>query len=188
LYARATATGTNFIDAPVSGGQLGAESGTLSIMVGCREGTLHRVQPVLEALGSRVVRIGGPGQGQVAKAANQLVVGLTIQAVAEALSLANHAGADVGCVREALLGGLAQSAILDQHGKRMLCNDFLPGARLELQAKDVRIALALASDVDAPIPASTALATIIDELILTGKGDLDHSAIILHYGAISPKR
>src|SRR4051794_18863097 len=159
LHALAGQQGVPFVDAPVSGGQRGAEQGTLSIMVGADPDIFGEIRPLLETIGSRVVRIGGPGAGQVAKAANQIVVGLTIQAVAEALALAGRSGdVDVQRVREALLGGFAQSKVFEEHGARMLDARFEPGGRLTLHLKDLRIARELAGSVGAEVPATEALA------------------------------
>jgi 2-hydroxy-3-oxopropionate reductase len=175
-----------FVDAPVSGGQRGAEEGTLSIMVGAEPHVFERIRPVLDAVGSKVTRIGGPGAGQVAKAANQIVVGLTIQAVAEALALAELSGeVDIERVREALLGGFAQSRVLEEHGDRMITGRFEPGARMTLHLKDLRIARELASTVGADVPATDALCSVMEDLVAQGHGDLDQSAVSLAYGKLT---
>src|SRR3989475_3662060 len=136
-----TAKGAQMLDAPVSGGEQGAIDATLSIMAGGPEPVFTRVRPVFETLGKNVVHIGGAGAGQVTKACNQIVVALTIQAVSEALVLAAKAGVDPAKVRQALLGGFAQSRILDVHGQRMLERNFKPGFRVRLHQKDLNIAL-----------------------------------------------
>ncbi len=169
------------IDAPVSGGVTGARDGTLTIMAGGEEADVERARPVLEALGSKITHVGGPGAGQIAKAANQLVVALNIQAVAEALSLARSAGVDPAVVREALLGGFADSRVLQEHGARMLARDFEPGGALRLHLKDLRIALELAEQHGAAMPAGEGVADAVRALVDAGHGELDHSALLLGY-------
>lgn len=169
------------LDAPVSGGQIGAEQGTLSIMVGGSEAAFARALPLFEILGKNVVHVGGPGAGQVTKACNQVVVALTIQAVAEALTLAEKAGVDPAKVREALLGGFAHSRILEQHGQRMLAGQFEPGFRIALHRKDLRIALDTARELSLALPAAAQVTTLLDALIAQGEGDRDHSALALLY-------
>src|SRR5205814_4747263 len=128
-----------WVDAPVSGGQVGAEAGTLTIMAGGSEAAFQRALPVLNAVGQRVTHLGPTGSGQVTKLVNQLIVAQTIDAVAQALRLAELAGLDSAQVRKALLGGFAESRILDLHGARMVKRDFTPGGRATLQLKDVRL-------------------------------------------------
>lgn len=182
LHAVAGEEGVAFVDAPVSGGERGAQEGTLSIMVGADPDIFEDIRPLLEMIGTRVIRIGGPGAGQVAKAANQIVVGLTIQAVAEALALAGRSGeVDVQRVREALLGGFAQSKVLEEHGGRMLAARFEPGGQLALHLKDLRIARELAGSVGAEVPATEALVAVMEQLVAEGRGDLDQSAVALAY-------
>ena len=135
------ALGVEMLDAPVSGGQIGAENATLSIMVGGKESVFLSMKPYLELMGKNIVHIGGSGDGQVCKMANQVVVALTLEAVSEALVLASKAGADPIKVRQALLGGFAQSKILEVHGERMLKRTFQPGFRVRLHQKDLNIAL-----------------------------------------------
>jgi len=173
--------GVEAVDAPVSGGQPAAESGDLSIMVGGSAEAVERARPMLEVLGKSVTHIGPPGAGQVAKAANQVVVALTIQAVAEALTLARHAGVDAGKVREALLGGLAQSKILEVHGERMLSGEFEPGFRLSLHRKDLAIALDTAREEGVPLLATAQAAEVMNSLLARGDGDKDHAAMIEFY-------
>jgi 2-hydroxy-3-oxopropionate reductase len=170
--------GVAFVDAPVSGGQRGAEEAKLSIMVGASEADFERVLPVLRHLGSNIVRIGEVGAGQVAKACNQLIVAANIEAVAEALTLARRAGADPASVRSALLGGFAQSRILEVHGQRMLDGNFQPGFRARLHLKDARIILALASEVGLDLDGFRPVADRLQRLVDEGLGDLDHSALI----------
>jgi len=167
------------LDAPVSGGDVGARAGTLSIMVGGAEEAFQRALPLFEVMGKNIVLIGGPGAGQVTKACNQVVVALTIQAVAEAMTLARQAGVDPAKVREALLGGFAQSRILDLHGQRILDRNFEPGFRVRLHRKDLAIALQTGRELALPLPATAQVAELMNALLAQGKGDLDHSALAL---------
>jgi 2-hydroxy-3-oxopropionate reductase len=168
-----------FIDAPVSGGQRGAIDGTLSIMVGGRPDAVARARPILDVLGATVTHVGDVGAGQVAKAANQLIVGLTIQAVAEALAMAEAAGVDPSKVREALLGGFAASRVLEVHGQRMLDRDFEPGFRSRLHLKDARIIARTAAEVGLGPLAFGVVVERLAELVETGRGELDHAALYL---------
>jgi len=180
-----SARGTDALDAPVSGGQVGAEGATLSIMVGGSEESFNRARPVFEAVGKNIVHIGGPGAGQVTKIANQIVVGLTIQAVSEAMTLAKKSGVDAGKVREALLGGFAQSRILDLHGQRILDGNFKPGFRIGLHRKDLRLALETGREAGVPLFATGIAANIMDAMIAQGDGDLDHSGMAKFYAQMS---
>ncbi len=171
--------GVESLDAPVSGGEVGAKEGTLSIMVGGTEGAFKRALPVFQVVGQNVVHIGGPGAGQITKACNQIVVALTIQAVGEAMTLAKKAGVDPAKVREALLGGFAQSRILDVHGKRVLDRNFQPGFKLKLHRKDLGIALQTARELSLPLFTTAQVAQSMDALLAMDKGELDHSALIL---------
>jgi 2-hydroxy-3-oxopropionate reductase len=173
--------GVDAIDAPVSGGQPAAESGELSIMAGASEDALQRASPIFGVLGKTTTHIGPAGAGQVAKAANQIVVALTIQAVAEALVLARKAGVDPGRVRGALLGGFAASRILDLHGERMLEGRYAPGFKLHLHRKDLAIALQLGREDHASLLATAQAAELMDGLLAQGLGDLDHSAMAMFY-------
>ena len=170
--------GASYIDAPVSGGTVGAEQGELSIMVGGNSDAVQRAMPILEVLGQRITHVGGVGAGQVAKAANQVIVGLTIGAVAEALTLAKRAGVDPAMVRQALVGGFADSKVLDVHGHRMINNGFIPGARATTQRKDFDQALELAAELELELPATSLGRGLYDKLIQLGHGDLDHAALI----------
>src|SRR6185503_8254279 len=168
----------SMLDAPVSGGERGAIDATLSIMVGGDADAVQRAMPVLEALGKSIVHIGPSGAGQVTKACNQLVVAATIEAVAEALVLAERSGVDAAKVREALLGGFAGSKILEVHGQRMLDRSFEPGFRARLHRKDARIVLDAARAAGSPIPAFQVVAAQLDRLVdEADRGDLDHSAL-----------
>ncbi|MDQ7827844.1 MAG: 2-hydroxy-3-oxopropionate reductase [Armatimonadota bacterium] len=171
------AQGAVMLDAPVSGGEKGAIEGTLSIMVGGPEEAFREVLPVFQAMGKNIVRIGEVGAGQVAKACNQIVVAVTIQAVSEALTLARKAGVDPGRVREALLGGFAQSRILDLHGQRILERNFQPGFRARLHHKDLGIALETGKATGTPLWATALVHEIFGALRTRGMGDLDHSAV-----------
>lgn len=175
---RLAAKGAAFLDAPVSGGDVGARAATLAIMVGGPKSAFTRVLPVLKALGSRVVHVGPVGAGQIAKACNQLLVGSTIQAVAESLVLARAAGVDPAKVRDAMLGGFAASRVLEIHGQRMLESNFVPGARASLHAKDAHIVLATAEAVGLSLPGFQPVAAAFDRLVAKGDGSLDHSAVI----------
>ncbi|MEP6759393.1 MAG: 2-hydroxy-3-oxopropionate reductase [Actinomycetota bacterium] len=167
------------LDAPVSGGERGAIEGTLSIMVGGGVDAFNRAAPVFEALGRSVTHIGPSGAGQVAKACNQLVVAATIEAVAEALLLAERSGVDPAKVREALLGGFASSKILEVHGQRMLDRTFDPGFRIRLHRKDARIVEEAAAATGAPIPAFAVVARQLQNAVDAGDGDLDHSGLFV---------
>ena len=171
-----------WLDAPVSGGQIGAEAGNLTIMAGGSEANFLRALPVLQAVGARVTHMGGSGAGQVTKLANQLIVAQTIDAVAQALRLAELSGVDPAKVREALLGGFAESRILQLHGDRMVRRDFTPGGRSTLQLKDVRLMCELAESVgldSATLRNSLAQwETFVHE---RGGGDLDHSGLFRLY-------
>jgi len=173
-----TAKGAQMLDAPVSGGEKGAIEATLSIMAGGPEPVFTRVRPVFETLGKNVVHIGGAGAGQVTKACNQIVVALTIQAVSEALVLAAKAGVDPAKVRQALLGGFAQSRILDVHGQRMLERNFKPGFRVRLHQKDLSIALSTGKALGVPLPATAVVQEAFTALRGLERSDWDHSALV----------
>lgn len=179
IAARLDALGVEALDAPVSGGQVGAENASLSIMVGGNASAFARALPVFEKLGKNIIHIGDSGSGQVTKACNQVAVALTIQAAAEALTLARKAGVDVEKVRGALLGGLAQSRILDIHGKRIIDRNFSPGFRVRLHRKDMNIILQTARELSVPLHGSSLVAAQMDALIAQGDQELDHSALAL---------
>jgi 2-hydroxy-3-oxopropionate reductase len=166
------------LDAPVSGGEVGAIEGTLSIMIGGDAAAFERARPVFEAMGRTIVRVGESGAGQLAKACNQLIVGATIAAVAEGLTLAREAGVDPAVVRTALTGGYATSRVLEIHGARMLSHDFTPGGRAALHAKDARIILDTAATLGLDLPVFSVVAAELERLVELGRGDLDHSALI----------
>ena len=177
LAARIADCGAHYVDAPVSGGEVGAKSGTLTIMAGGSKDAISRAMPLFEVMGSSVTHVGDVGAGQIAKAANQVIVGLTIGAVAEALALARRAGADPARVREALLGGFAASRILELHGQRMIDGTFTPGGKATTQRKDMQQALDLAASLGLELPATTLSRDLYDRLIAAGGGELDHSGL-----------
>jgi len=185
LFEQFREKGIEALDAPVSGGQTGAEAATLSIMAGGTEPAFKRALPVFEKMGKNIVHIGKQGAGQTAKACNQIVVGMTIQAVAEALTLAKKSGVDIAKVRAALLGGFAQSKILDLHGQRIIDRNFKPGFKIKLHRKDMRIALQAGQDLAVPLPGSAVVAAQMDAMLAAGNGDLDHSALALYLESVS---
>ena len=176
--ARIQAKGGDYMDAPVSGGTIGAENGTLVFMTGGSDAAFSRAKPVFDVLGQNAVHVGDVGAGQVAKAANQVIVGLTISAVGEALKLAERAGADPAKVREALSGGFASSRILEVHGQRMISGDFTPGGKCVTQRKDLFQALKLAHEHGLDLPTTQTVMEQYDRVIEAGHGDLDHAALI----------
>ncbi|MEN2989133.1 NAD(P)-dependent oxidoreductase [Tistrella sp. BH-R2-4] len=173
------ACGAALVDAPVSGGTRGAEAASLSIMAGGSDAAMARALPVLQVLGARITRIGGPGAGQVAKAANQVVVGVVIQAVAEALALAEAAGADPAQVRTAMIGGFADGTILRQHGERMVTGNMVPGGKSRIHLKDMTQATRLAEAHGLDLPATRLVRDCFAALVEQGRGELDHSALHL---------
>lgn len=179
LAARAAALGARMLDAPVSGGEIGAINGTLSIMVGGDAAAFEAARPILDAMGNpeRVIRIGDAGTGQVCKLCNQVVLAGTIAAVGEALALARKAGADPARVREALLGGFAQSRVLDVHGERMLTGNYTPGFRTELFAKDLRNVDAALAEHQVPAPVSAAVGKLVQQLVAQGRGRNDYAEL-----------
>lgn len=176
--ARIEARGGQWLDAPVSGGEMGAKNAALTIMVGGTEAAFRRGLPVFETLGKRITHVGPAGDGQTAKVCNQIIVGLTIQAVSEALFLARKAGADPAKVREALLGGFADSTILKVHGERIINRTFVPGFRLKLHRKDMTLATAAASALGIALPNSAVVQQLMSAAVGRGDGDLDHSGLI----------
>jgi len=177
MAAAFSAKGVALLDAPVSGGERGAIDAALSIMVGGDDAAFARATPVFEALGKSIVHVGPSGAGQVCKACNQLVVAATIEAVAEALLLAERSGVDATKVREALLGGFAGSKILEVHGQRMLDRTFDPGFRIRLHRKDARIIEAAAAETATPIPSFAVVTEQLQKAVDAGDGERDHSAL-----------
>jgi 2-hydroxy-3-oxopropionate reductase len=185
LHEALAERGVATLDAPVSGGEAAARAGELSIMVGGDEDAVERARPLFDVLGKATTHVGPAGAGQVTKAANQVVVALTIQAVAEALLLARRSGVDPARVREALLGGFAQSKILEVHGQRMLDGAFDPGFRAALHRKDLGIALQTAREEGVPLLATAQAAELLNALIAQGDGNRDHSALALVYDRLA---
>jgi 3-hydroxyisobutyrate dehydrogenase-like beta-hydroxyacid dehydrogenase len=179
--AAAKAKGADMLDAPVSGGQAGAIDAALTIMAGGEEAVFNRAMPILEAMGKRITLVGGYGAGQIAKAANQIIVGLTIGAVSEALGFAKSAGVDPGRVRDAIRGGFAESRILDMHGERMAVGNFVPGGRSSVQEKDLRQALDFARTTHLDLPITELVRDLYQKLMDLGEGDLDHAALYRLY-------
>ncbi len=170
--------GCGYLDAPVSGGEVGAKNGTLSIMVGGPEEVFERVRPLFEAMGRNINRVGGNGDGQTAKVANQIIVALNIQAVAEALVFAAKAGADPERVRQALLGGFASSRVLEVHGERMIQRRFEPGFRIELHQKDLNLALSSAAQIGVSLPNTATAQQLFNACAAQGGSGADHSALV----------
>ena len=172
--------GVKMLDAPVSGGQVGAEQATLSIMVGGEPDVFEKIKPIFELMGKKIVYIGGNGDGQTCKVANQIVVGGTLQTISEALLFAAKAGADPAKVREALLGGFAQSKILEVHGERMIKRTFKPGFRIRLQQKDLNNALQSARSMGMSLPATAIAQELFNCVAATeGGSELDHSDLVI---------
>ena len=182
LAADVISAGAGYLDAPVTGGPGGADAGTLGIMVGGASEDLERARPLLEVLGSVVVHAGGPGAGQVTKAANQLIVVATLGAVAEALALVAAAGVDPAAARAVLTAGYADSPILRNQGRRMLAGDFAPGGKARFNLKDAAALAELSAEAGIALPVFDAAAGYIRTLVAAGGGDLDHSAIITVIG------
>lgn len=179
LSDQATARGGIMLDAPVSGGEIGAIAGTLSIMVGGNQDAFGEVKPILDAMGNpeKVIRIGDSGAGQVTKVCNQMVIGGTLAVVSEAFALAQRAGVDPAKVREALLGGFAASRVLEVHGERILHSNYKPGFRSSLYGKDMRIAAQTLTETATPAPVSAVVQELVAALVARGRGDLDYSAL-----------
>lgn len=170
--------GGDYLDAPVSGGEVGAMNAALTIMVGGAEAAFERALPLFEIMGKNINRVGEVGDGQTAKVANQIIVGLSIQAVAEALLFAKTAGADPMKVREALMGGFAASRVLEVHGDRMNKRTFDPGFRIRLHRKDLSLALDAARSLDLALPNTAVTAQLMSAAMAQGDGDKDHSGLI----------
>ena len=178
LAEEAKEKGASMLDAPVSGGDVGAREGTLSIMVGGSGEDFERAKPLFEVLGKTVVRVGESGTGQVVKACNQIVVAITIQAVSEALVLGSKAGVDPAKVIEVLSGGLAGNKVMEVRGEKFLKHEFNPGFKVELHRKDLGIALAAGREYQVPLPATAIVDQVLEALVAKGAGGEDHSAIL----------
>jgi 2-hydroxy-3-oxopropionate reductase len=176
---RINARGCDYLDAPVSGGEVGAKQATLTIMVGGPPRAFERAKPLFEAMGKNITLVGEEnGAGQTCKVANQIVVALTIEAVAEALTFAAKAGADPAKVRQALMGGLATSRILELHGERMIKRSFAPGFRIRLHQKDLNLALSAARDLGVALPNTASTQQLFSAVAAAGGADLDHSGLV----------
>ncbi|WP_196258999.1 2-hydroxy-3-oxopropionate reductase [Pelagibacterium limicola] len=186
--ARIKALGCAYLDAPVSGGEVGAKNAALTIMAGGAKSDFERARPLFEAMGKSITLVGDVGAGQIAKVANQIIVGLTIQAVAEALTFARKAGADPARVREALMGGFASSRILEVHGQRMVDGTYDPGFRIHLHRKDLSLAVDAAKALDLSLPTTAATQQLMNAAIAMGDGDLDHSGLIRTLEALAGLR
>lgn len=176
--ARINELGCDYLDAPVSGGEIGAQQATLTVMAGGPQAAFDRAKPVLELMGRTVTLIGDNGAGQTCKVANQIIVGLTVEAVAEALLFAAKAGADPAKVRAALMGGAAGSVILENHGRRMIERNFEPGFRVELQQKDLALALAGARTLGISLPNTASTQELFNACVARGEARSDHSIIV----------
>ena len=176
LAARVAERGSQMLDAPVSGGEIGAMNGSLSIMVGGDAGAFERARPIFAAMG-KPLYIGESGAGQLCKTCNQMVIAGALAGIIEAFALAAKAGVDVARVREALLGGFANSRVLDVHGERILKKNYVPGFRSRLYLKDLRIAKDVAAASGLAAPATAVIAELLDALVTSGGGDLDYAAI-----------
>jgi len=172
------ALGCDYLDAPVSGGEVGAKAATLTIMVGGPQAAFDRVKPLFELMGKNITLIGGNGDGQTCKVANQMIVALNIAAVAEALVFASKAGADPAKVRQALMGGFASSRILEVHGERMIKRTFNPGFRIALHQKDLNLALQGARTLGVALPQTASAAQLMNACAALGHGQADHSALV----------
>ncbi|WP_298831810.1 2-hydroxy-3-oxopropionate reductase [uncultured Piscinibacter sp.] len=170
--------GCDYLDAPVSGGEVGAKAASLTIMVGGPEAAFERVLPLFELMGKNITRVGGNGDGQTTKVANQIIVALNIAAVGEALVFASKAGADPGKVRQALMGGFAASRILEVHGERMIKRTFNPGFRIGLHQKDLNLALQGAKALGVALPGTAQAAQLMQACAAHGLQELDHSALV----------
>jgi len=176
--ARIAGLGCGYVDAPVSGGEVGAKAASLTIMCGGDEETFGRVRPLLETMGRNITLVGGVGDGQVCKVANQIIVALNIAAVGEALVFASRAGADPARVRQALMGGFAASRILEVHGERMIGRSFAPGFRIALHQKDLNLALQGARALGVALPQTAGAAQLMNACAALGHGQEDHSALV----------
>ena len=176
--ARINALGCDYVDAPVSGGEVGAKAASLTIMVGAPQTAFDRVLPLLQTMGKNITRVGGNGDGQTCKVANQMIVALNIAAVGEALLFASKAGADPAKVREALMGGFAASRILEVHGERMIKRTFKPGFRIGLHQKDLGLALQGAKSIGLALPQTAGAAQLMQVCSAHGLQDQDHSALV----------
>lgn len=188
LAARLAQHGVTMLDAPVSGGDRGAIAATLSIMVGGPAEAFQRCLPIFQALGKTIVHVGESGAGQVVKACNQVVVALTIEAISEALVLGSKAGVDPASILRVLGGGLAANRFMELRGPSMIEHDFAPGGRVRFHHKDLGIALALARTTGTPLPVTALVDQMFASLEATGRGDLDHSALLTYLEDLAAHR
>jgi 2-hydroxy-3-oxopropionate reductase len=170
--------GCDYLDAPVSGGEVGAKAASLTIMVGGPDAAFAKVKPLFELMGKNITLVGGNGDGQTTKVANQIIVALTIEAISEALVLASKAGADPARVREALMGGFASSRILELHGERMIKRTFDPGFRISLHQKDLNLALQSAKTLGVSLPNTASTQELFNSCAANGDSGLDHSGLV----------
>jgi len=170
--------GCEYVDAPVSGGEVGAKNAALTIMVGASDSTFEKVKPLFELMGKNITLVGGNGAGQTCKVANQIIVALNIEAVGEALLFASKAGADPAKVRQALMGGFASSRVLEVHGERMIKRTFDPGFRIELHQKDLNLALSTARKIGVSLPNTATAQELFNACHAQGGGKWDHSAMV----------
>ena len=175
---RINGLGCEYVDAPVSGGEVGARNAALTIMVGGSQATFDKVKPVFELMGKNITLVGDVGAGQTCKVCNQIIVALNIEAVAEALLLASKAGVDPGKVRQALMGGFASSRVLEVHGERMIKRTFDPGFRIELHQKDLSLALAGARAMGMSLPNTATTQQLFNSCVASGGAKWDHSALV----------
>ena len=176
--ARIEALGAQYLDAPVSGGEVGARAASLTIMVGGPESAFGKVKPLFELMGKNITLVGGNGDGQTCKVANQIIVALTIEAVGEALLFASRMGADAARVRQALMGGFASSRVLEVHGERMIKRSFEPGFRIELHQKDLNLALTAARQIGLALPNTATAQELFNACVARGGNAWDHSAMV----------
>ena len=176
---RIKSLGCDYLDAPVSGGEVGAKAASLTIMVGGEQAAFERIKPLFELMGKNITLVGAAGDGQVCKVANQIIVALNIAAVGEALVFASKAGADPARVRQALMGGFAASRILEVHGERMIKRTFNPGFRISLHQKDLNLALQGARALGVALPQTANAAQLMQSCVALGHGQADHSALVL---------
>ncbi len=178
IAKRVNETGADFLDAPVSGGEVGAINATLTIMVGGEQAVFDKIKPLFEIMGKNITLVGGNGDGQTTKVANQIIVALNIEAVAEALVFASKAGADPAKVREALMGGFASSKILEVHGERMVKGTFDPGFRIALHQKDLNLALSGARELGVALPNTASAQELFNTCNALGGDGWDHSGMV----------
>jgi 2-hydroxy-3-oxopropionate reductase len=178
LAARVRELGADYLDAPVSGGEVGAKNAALTIMVGGSQAAFDRVLPLFQLMGKNITLIGENGAGQTCKVANQIIVAATIEAVGEALLFASKAGADPAQVRQALMGGFASSRILEVHGERMIKRNFTPGFRIALHQKDLNLALSGAKELGISLPATSMCQQLFNAVVASGGAGLDHSGMV----------